>query len=188
MWETVRERFGEIMEKQKSQANFESAGAVNSLVRNAIAKVSTRSKSGEPIRLIPDDFETIKKSKNPYGKYLERAANDGEVYFGGSAHQMFPILAILCLREVQGRGNQLAQEFLPKFLFNLGILGTNKPVETSGLNLTVEYVGQTKKKVEEKLNEARGEVLFIDEAYELGKGHFGEETMTSLVAAMTETQ
>ena len=50
-----------------------------------------------------------------------------------------------------------------------------------GLELTGEYVGQTKKKVEEKLNCARGGVLFIDEAYELGKGHFGGEAMTSLV-------
>jgi hypothetical protein len=47
--------------------------------------------------------------------------------------------------------------------------------------LTGEYVGQTKTKVEEKLNCARGGVLFIDEAYELGKGHFGVEAMTSLV-------
>ena len=55
------------------------------------------------------------------------------------------------------------------------------PYLIPGLELTGEYVGQTKKKVEEKLNCARGGVLFIDEAYELGKGHFGVEAMTSLV-------
>ena len=42
-------------------------------------------------------------------------------------------------------------------------------------------MGQTKKKVEEKLNSARGGVLFIDEAYELGKGMYGTEAMTTLV-------
>jgi sigma54-dependent transcription regulator len=51
-----------------------------------------------------------------------------------------------------------------------------------GLHLTGEYLGQTKKKVEEKLNCARGGILFIDEAYELGKGHFGMEAMTTLVS------
>ena len=38
-----------------------------------------------------------------------------------------------------------------------------------------QFVGQTKKNVEEKLNSARGGVLFIDEAYDLGKGKFGQE-------------
>ena len=51
----------------------------------------------------------------------------------------------------------------------------------SGLNLTGEYLGQTKTKVEERLNSARGGVLFIDEAYELGKGMYGTEAMTTLV-------
>jgi hypothetical protein len=33
---------------------------------------------------------------------------------------------------------------------------------------------------------AKGGVLFIDEAYELGKGAFGAEACTSIVAAMTD--
>ncbi|KAG3091235.1 hypothetical protein PI125_g17482 [Phytophthora idaei] len=45
---------------------------------------------------------------------------------------------------------------------------------------------QTKTKVTEKLVEAKGGLLFIDEAYELGKGMHGEEAMTTLVAAMTD--
>jgi len=59
-------------------------------------------------------------------------------------------------------------------------------IETSGLNLTGEYSGQTKKKVEEELNKAKGGVLFIDEAYELGQGQFGKEACSALVAAMTD--
>ncbi|CAI5725442.1 unnamed protein product [Peronospora destructor] len=69
---------------------------------------------------------------------------------------------------------------------HVSALGTTKLVETSGLDLTGEYLGQTKAKVTEKLVEAKGGLLFIDEAYELGKGHFGEEAMTTLVAAMTD--
>lgn len=51
-----------------------------------------------------------------------------------------------------------------------------------------EYVGQTKKKVQQKLDAARGGVLFIDEAYELGKGTFGEEALTTILAAMTDPE
>jgi len=54
------------------------------------------------------------------------------------------------------------------------------------LDLTGEYLGQTKKKVTEKMSQAKGGVLFIDEAYELGKGHYGNEAMTTLLAGMTD--
>ena len=36
-----------------------------------------------------------------------------------------------------------------------------------------------------RLNAARGGILFIDEAYDLGKGQYGVEAMNTLVAAMT---
>lgn len=56
------------------------------------------------------------------------------------------------------------------------------------MDLTGQYLGQTKIKVGEKLGQAKGSVLFIDEAYELGKGPYGEEAMTTLLAAMTDPE
>ena len=73
-------------------------------------------------------------------------------------------------------------------MFSLGLLGSDKIVETSALDLTAEYVGQTKTKVEEKLKEASGGLLFIDEAYNLGDGVFGKEACDTLVQAMTSEQ
>ena len=49
-----------------------------------------------------------------------------------------------------------------------------------------DYVGQTKTKVKEKLEEARGGLLFIDEAYELGDDLYGKEALTTLLAALTD--
>ena len=46
------------------------------------------------------------------------------------------------------------------------------------------YLDRTK--VEAQLDLAKGGVLFIDEAYELGKGQYGSEACTALVAAMTD--
>ena len=51
--------------------------------------------------------------------------------------------------------------------------------------MTGQYVGETNKKVEKWVDKANAGVLFIDELYELGKGQFGDEACSTLVAAMT---
>ncbi|GHU35795.1 hypothetical protein AGMMS50256_31490 [Betaproteobacteria bacterium] len=54
--------------------------------------------------------------------------------------------------------------------------------------MIADYVGQTAIKTAEIVQRALGGVLFIDEAYELGKtseGSFATECVTELVAAMT---
>ncbi|TPX59440.1 hypothetical protein PhCBS80983_g02469 [Powellomyces hirtus] len=85
-----------------------------------------------------------------------------------------------------GTGKTTVCRVMAQILFELDLIGTDKVVETSGLDLTAEFVGQTKAKVTEKLEEGRGGVLFIDEAYELGIGPYGQEAMTTLLAAMTD--
>jgi SpoVK/Ycf46/Vps4 family AAA+-type ATPase len=54
------------------------------------------------------------------------------------------------------------------------------------------YVGQTKDKVNEKMVEAQGGVLFIDEAYTLGggtgSGAFSQEAVDQLVKLMTDPE
>jgi predicted ATPase with chaperone activity len=56
---------------------------------------------------------------------------------------------------------------LAKILFKLKIIPSPNFRETSATNLTAQFVGQTKERVKAQLNEARGGVLFIDEAYEV---------------------
>jgi len=84
-----------------------------------------------------------------------------------------------------GTGKTTVAKKMAKLLYAFGLLATDSVVETSGLGLTGQYIGQTKKAVEEKMEEARGGVLFIDEAYELGRGAYGEEAMTQLLAMLT---
>ncbi|KAI9205170.1 P-loop containing nucleoside triphosphate hydrolase protein [Polychytrium aggregatum] len=87
-----------------------------------------------------------------------------------------------------GTGKTTVARAMSRILYEMEMLASPKIVETSGSDLTGEYVGQTKTKVSEKLGQARGAVLFIDEAYELGKGSYGEEAMTTLLAAMTDPE
>jgi SpoVK/Ycf46/Vps4 family AAA+-type ATPase len=72
-----------------------------------------------------------------------------------------------------------------KMLFQSGLISRSDIVETSGLNLTGEHVGTTKKVVQDLLDKAKGGILFIDEAYELGQGAYGSEACSTLVEAMT---
>jgi hypothetical protein len=55
-------------------------------------------------------------------------------------------------------------------LYKLGIISTNKLVETDRNGLVAGYVGQTAEKTTEKVKEAFNGVLFIDEAYALSQG------------------
>lgn len=73
-------------------------------------------------------------------------------------------------------------------LFDLELTTRRHVVETSGLKMQGQYLGQTQKVVENNLNQARGGLLFIDEAYTLGQGMFGSEACDTLVAAMTDPQ
>jgi DNA replication protein DnaC len=85
-----------------------------------------------------------------------------------------------------GTGKTTVARKMAALLHSFGLLPTDKLVETSALDLTGEFVGQSKSKMQEKMDEARGGVLFIDEAYELGAGSYGNEVMTKLVQLLTD--
>lgn len=69
------------------------------------------------------------------------------------------------------------------------LLPKGSMIETDRSGLVAGYVGQTAIKVKEKLNEADGGVLYIDEAYSLyqdGSHDFGEEAVAALVKGMED--
>lgn len=70
-----------------------------------------------------------------------------------------------------GTGKTVVARLIADILFDIGILPTNKLIETDRSGLVAEYIGQTEAKVNDVLKEAMGGVLFIDEAYSLFAGH-----------------
>lgn len=68
----------------------------------------------------------------------------------------------------------------------MGFLATAEVIECSATDLIGQYIGQTGPKVQHQLDKALGKVLFIDEAYRLGEGHFSKEAMDELVDATTK--
>ena len=92
-----------------------------------------------------------------------------------------------------GTGKTTVARLLGKIYAALGVLKDgNKFVETDRSGLVGKYVGHTAQMVNEKVNEALGGILFIDEAYALYKegsgSDFGEEAVAQLVKCMEDNR
>lgn len=83
-----------------------------------------------------------------------------------------------------GTGKTMVARIVADVLYNIGVIKTNKMVETDRAGLVAGYVGQTAIKTTEKVMEAMDGILFIDEAYSLSPGvqnDYGKEAIDTLV-------
>ncbi len=90
-----------------------------------------------------------------------------------------------------GTGKTMMARTVVNVLFNMGIISTNKLVETDRSGLVAGYVGQTAIKTREVIESALNGVLFIDEAYALAQGgnnDFGQEAIDTLVKMMDDNR
>ncbi|CAK4032789.1 nfx1-type zinc finger-containing 1 [Lecanosticta acicola] len=87
-----------------------------------------------------------------------------------------------------GTGKTTTAKRMGKVYYDMGFLASAEVVSCSASDLIGEYVGQTGPKTRKLLESALGKVLFIDEAYRLGAGHFAQEAMDELVDCMTKDQ
>ncbi|ETP10987.1 hypothetical protein F441_13483 [Phytophthora nicotianae CJ01A1] len=187
---------------QKTQPNFGNAGAVEQLLKHAMGKAMSRPMvNGLTVLTLEDVGVDVsgyksKEQKDPI-QLLDKLYRMDEIkeQLVQLRNQMIvadregsglPEVGHFVFRGSPGTGKTTVARVMAEILHGMGVLATTKLVETSGLDLTAQHVGQTKQKVTDKLGEAKGGLLFIDEAYELGKGTYGEEAMTTLVAAMTD--
>ena len=73
-----------------------------------------------------------------------------------------------------------------KVFYDMGFLSFVEVIECSASDLIAQYVGQTGPKTRSLLEKALGKVLFVDEAYRLGEGHFASEAIDELVDIITK--
>ncbi len=90
-----------------------------------------------------------------------------------------------------GTGKTTVARILTKVFKALGILERGHMVETDRQGLVAGFVGQTAMKTAERIDEAIGGVLFIDEAYALSnfnglQGDFGNEAIQTILKRMED--
>ena len=90
-----------------------------------------------------------------------------------------------------GTGKTTVARILTKIYKALGILERGHMIETDRQGLVAGFVGQTAIKTAEKIDEAMGGVLFIDEAYALTsfnglQGDYGNEVIQTILKRMED--
>ncbi len=88
-----------------------------------------------------------------------------------------------------GTGKTTVARIIGRLYKQIGVLSKGQLIEVDRSGLVAGYVGQTAIKTQEKIQEAMGGVLFIDEAYALAGGDqdsFGQEAINTILKAMED--
>ncbi|GIN21381.1 MAG TPA: stage V sporulation protein K [Bacillus bacterium] len=90
-----------------------------------------------------------------------------------------------------GTGKTTVARLIGKLFQKMGVLPKGHLIEAERADLVGEYIGHTAQKTRDLVKKAAGGILFIDEAYSLGRGgekDFGKEAIDTLVKHMEDKQ
>jgi len=106
-----------------------------------------------------------------------------------SGQEDIPLTLHMIFSGNPGTGKTTVARMVGKLLKSMGILSKGQLIETARQDLVGEYLGSTAPKTNQKIQEAIGGVLFIDEAYTLSRDKndpFGQEAIDTLVKGMED--
>ena len=85
-----------------------------------------------------------------------------------------------------GTGKTTIARLLGKLFFAIGLLASDKVVETDRSKIVAKYVGHTAVNTQKLCDDALGGILFIDEVYTLASDDFGREATDTLMKRMED--
>ena len=90
-----------------------------------------------------------------------------------------------------GTGKTTVARLIGRLFQKMNVLSKGHLIEAERADLVGEYIGHTAQKTRDLIKKAMGGILFIDEAYSLGRGgekDFGKEAIDTLVKHMEDKQ
>ena len=183
---------------------------IDELVRNQSSRIATSDVSSSEMNMILPEDIVVKKSVNT-GFDLEKEF-ENVIGLDSVKNYIRSLNARLRMQEERrkvglqvdstqtmhmifkgnpGTGKTMMARTVANVLYNMGVIRTNKLVETDRAGLVAGYVGQTAIKTTEVIQSALDGVLFIDEAYALAQGgenDFGREAIDTLVKLMDDNR
>jgi SpoVK/Ycf46/Vps4 family AAA+-type ATPase len=130
----------------------------------------------------------IKKSIHDHIKYLKFLQLRKQKGFDDNT----PVILHSVFTGNPGTGKTTIIRMLGKIYKSIGLLSRGHVKEADRADLVGEFIGQTAPKVKQAIEDARGGILFIDEAYSLARkglsaNDFGLEVIEILLKEMTST-
>ncbi|HEY8529829.1 MAG TPA: AAA family ATPase [Paenibacillaceae bacterium] len=183
---------------------------VETILRNQSARIASSDVAASDLTVIlPEDIETTKRRTEEFdlegalakiigleevksfirGLYARLRLQNERKKMGLPVDQSQTLHMIF--KGNPGTGKTMVARIVADVLYHIGIIRTNKLVDTDRAGLVAGYVGQTAIKTTEKVMEAMDGVLFIDEAYSLAQGgenDFGKEAIDTLVKLMDDNR
>jgi len=195
----------QTLSRQRGLPNFGNAGAVANLLSVAKSHMLSRVGSDQDFTLTVSDV--VGEGRESHGGVSEQAGDPllpVRHLFAMDAvvDQLDKLRKFLAVSRREGRdvsaangnwlfygnpgtGKTTVAKCMGRMLKDLGVTVSDTVEIASAADLTGNVVGAAKGLVADAMGRAQGGILFIDEAYELGRGSYGQEAMTKLVEMLT---